>query len=254
MSEHSFKGRHSLRQDVWHYTMYCWKYDAYAWRFDDVRWNMATFIWIDQENFDDLTSLAPMQKYFRTGFWIAVGNHIWTWLLLCMTSRHMEIILRQIVYNHESQRLNTPPNTHDRKKLDLLEDEYYKFLRWHGKQLLPHLWRPMKKLRQNHYVRRGADLELTRDTAALNTESNDTTSTQTPSNHQWSLPNPQSLTSAHPNSDPRSATSLLTLYPAPAYQLFKHQSTHDLSIHTRANSNPRSDTNPIHFAVSYASP
>ena len=90
----------------------------------------------------------------------------------------------QIVYNHESQRLNTPPNTHDRKKLDLLEDEYYRFLRWHGKQLLPHLWRPMTKLRQDHYVRRGADLELTRDTAALTTEPNDTTSTQTPSNNQ----------------------------------------------------------------------
>ena len=90
----------------------------------------------------------------------------------------------QIVYNHESQRLNTPPNTHDRKKLDLLEDEYYRFLRWHGKQLLPHLWRPMIKLRQDHYVRRGADLELTRDTAALTTEPSDTTSTQTPSNNQ----------------------------------------------------------------------
>ena len=69
MSEDSVKGRHSLRQGVWHYTMYCWKYDAYAWRFDDLWWNMATFIWINQEN---LSPSPPfMQKYFRTGFWIA---------------------------------------------------------------------------------------------------------------------------------------------------------------------------------------
>ena len=90
--------------------------------------------------------------------------------------------LWEILYNHESQWMNTPPNAHDRKKLDLLEDKYYKFLRWHGKQFLQHLWRPMTKLRQDHYVRRGADLEITRDTAVLNTESENATSTQTPRN------------------------------------------------------------------------
>ena len=61
MSEHSFKRRNNLRQDLLHYTMYCWKYDAYAWRFEDIRWNMATFIWIDQESFDDLPPPAPMK-------------------------------------------------------------------------------------------------------------------------------------------------------------------------------------------------
>ena len=64
MSEDCVKGRHNLRQGVWHYTMYCWKYDAYAWRFDDLWWNMATFIWINQENFDDLTPSPPHAEIF----------------------------------------------------------------------------------------------------------------------------------------------------------------------------------------------
>ena len=71
MSEDSLKRRNNLRQDLLHYTMYCWKYDAYAWRYEDIRWNMATFIWIDQESFDDLPPPAPMKTLigYERGFW-----------------------------------------------------------------------------------------------------------------------------------------------------------------------------------------
>ena len=83
----------------------------------------------------------------------------------------------RILYNRESQWMNTPPNIHDREKLDLLDDKYYKFLKWHSKQFLNRLWRPMTQLRQKHYVKRGPDLELTLDTTALNTEPDNEPST-----------------------------------------------------------------------------
>lgn len=71
------------------------------------------------------------------------------------------------LYNREERLMTTPPTEHDRKILDSLGDKYKRFLTWHGKQFLNHLWRPMTKLRQDHYERRGEDREIARDVAAM---------------------------------------------------------------------------------------
>lgn len=80
------QGASQSQQDVWHYTMYCWEYDAYTWMFDDIRWNMVTFIWVDQESFDDLTPppTNDSQKYFRTGFCIAAWSLLFLGFMFCV--------------------------------------------------------------------------------------------------------------------------------------------------------------------------